>query len=114
MPFHERNISASIDPVKLDRLAEVAIKVGLQLKPGQDLLLTAPAVALPLVRKIAEQAYKAGAGLVTTILADEAVTPSRYYFAPDDSFDRAVGWLYEGMSKAFAPNAAPLAIVDKN
>ena len=30
MTVHERNISAPIDPVKLDRLAEVAIKVGLQ------------------------------------------------------------------------------------
>ena len=50
MTVHERNISASIDPVKLDRLAEVAIKVGLNLKPGQDLLLTAPSAALPLVR----------------------------------------------------------------
>ena len=68
MTVHERNISASIDPVKLDRLAEVAIKVGLNLQPGQDLLLTAPAVALPLVRRIAEHAYKAGAGLVTPIL----------------------------------------------
>jgi aminopeptidase len=56
MTAHERNISAAIDPVKLDRLAEVAIKVGLGLKPGQDLLLTAPTVALPLVRKIAEHA----------------------------------------------------------
>src|ERR1700722_13236664 len=33
-----------------------------RLQPGQDLLLTAPTVALPLVRKIAEHAYKAGAG----------------------------------------------------
>ena len=51
MTLHERNISASIDPVKLDRLAEVAIRVGLNLQPGQDLLLTAPIVALPLVRQ---------------------------------------------------------------
>ena len=36
--------------MKLDRLAEVAIKVGLQLRPGQDLLLTAPVASLPLVR----------------------------------------------------------------
>src|SRR5882762_11210533 len=114
MTVHERNISASIDPLKLDRLAEVAIKVGLQLKPGQDLLVTAPAVALPLVRKIAEHAYRAGAGLVTPILSDEAVTLSRYRFAPDDSFDRAAGWLYEGMSKAFAGNTARLAIVGDN
>src|SRR5450759_5285502 len=114
MTVHERNISASIDPIKLDRLAEVAIKVGLALKPGQDLLRTAPAVALPLVRRIAEHAYKAGAGLVTPILSDEAVTLSRYRFAPDDSFDRAAGWLYEGMSKAFAANTARLAIVGDN
>jgi aminopeptidase len=114
MTAHERNISASIDPVKLDRLAEVAIKVGLGLKPGQDLLLTAPTVALPLVRKIAEHAYKAGAGLVTPIFSDEEVTLARYRFAPDDSFDRAAGWLYEGMSKAFAANTARLAIVADN
>jgi aminopeptidase len=111
MTVHERNISASIDPVKLDRLAEVAIKVGLKLEPGQDLLLTAPTAALPLVRKIAEHAYRAGAGLVTPILSDEAVTLSRYRFGQDLSFDRAAGWLYEGMAKAFAGNTARLAIV---
>ena len=49
-------VFSHIDPVKLDRLAEVAVKVGLQLQPGQDLLLTAPSVALPLVRKVAEHA----------------------------------------------------------
>ena len=35
MTAHQRNLSAAIDPVKLDRLAEVAIKVGLQLQPGR-------------------------------------------------------------------------------
>src|SRR6202140_943714 len=114
MTVHDRNISASIDPVKLDRLAEVAIKVGLNLQPGQDLLLTAPAVALPLGRQIAEHAYKAGAGLVTPFFSDEAVTLSRYRFGHDNSFDRAAGWLYEGMSKAFAANTARLAIVGDN
>src|SRR5712671_1587571 len=106
MTAHERSISVSIDPVKLDRLAEVAIKVGLQLKAGQDLLVTAPSAALPLVRMVAVHAYRAGAGLVTPILSDEAVTLSRYRLAPDDGFDRAPGWPYEGMSKAFAGNTA--------
>src|ERR1700729_558299 len=114
MTVHECNISASIDPVKLDRLAEVAIKVGLNLQAGQDLLMTAPTAALPLVRKVAEHAYKAGAGLVTPILSDEAVTLARYRFGQDDGFDRAAGWLYEGMSKAFADNPARLAIVGDN
>jgi aminopeptidase len=106
--------TSPIDPVKLDRLAEVAIKVGLRLKTGQDLLVTAPTAALPLVRKVAEHAYKAGAGLVTPILSDEQITLLRYRFGHDDGFDRAAGWLYEGMSKAFDANTARLAIVGDN
>ena len=66
------------------------------------------------MRRIAEHAYKAGAGLVTPILSDEEVTLARYRFGHDDSFDRAAGWLYEGMSKAFAANTARLAIVGDN
>ncbi|MBN8941956.1 MAG: aminopeptidase [Rhizobiales bacterium] len=114
MTMQQPNLSASIDPVKLDRLAEVAVKVGLQLQPGQDLFLTAPVAALPLVRRIAEHAYKAGAGLVTPILSDEEVTLARYRSGADASFDRAPGWLYEGAAKAFAGNTARLAIVGDN
>ena len=103
-----------IDPVKLDKLAEVAVKVGLGLQPGQNLFLTAPVTALPLVRRIAEHAYKAGAGLVTPFFSDEAMTLARYRFAPDDSFDSAPGWLYEGIAKAFGENTARLAVVGDN
>ncbi len=46
---------------KLDRLAEVAVKVGLGLRAGQELIMSAPMEALPLVRRITEHAYKAGA-----------------------------------------------------
>ncbi|MBR0790671.1 aminopeptidase [Bradyrhizobium manausense] len=109
-----RNTSTSIDPVKLDRLAEVAVKVGLGLRPGQDLLLTAPAIALPLVRRIAAHAYKAGAGIVTPVLSDEEMTLARYRYGHDNSFDRAANWLYEGMAKAFSDNTARLAIVGDN
>ncbi|HHY50491.1 MAG TPA: aminopeptidase [Alphaproteobacteria bacterium] len=104
------NTPSPIDPVKLDRLAEVAIKVGLQLQAGQDLVLTAPIAALPLVRRIAHHAYEAGAGIVTPIFSDEELTLIRYRKGQDLSFDRAPGWLYEGMAKAFSNNAARLAI----
>jgi aminopeptidase len=113
MTIHHPALPA-IDPVKLDRLAEVAIKVGLQLQPGQDLYLTAPVGALPLVRRIAEHAYKAGAGLVTPLLSDEVITLARYKYGHDASFDRAASWLYEGVAKAFDANTARLAIVGDN
>ena len=104
----------AVDPVKLDKLAEVAIKVGLRLERGQDLLITAPIAALPLVRLITKHAYLAGAGLVTTFYSDEETTLARYAHAPDESFDKASNWLYDGMAKAFAGNTARLAISGDN
>ena len=113
MTTHQRNFP-SIDPAKLERLAETAVKVGLRLQPGQDLFLTAPVAALPLARAIVAEAYKAGAGLVTPILADEEITLARFRFGPDASFDRAPGWLYDGVAKAFGANTARLAIVGED
>ncbi|WP_421400634.1 aminopeptidase [Agrobacterium fabrum] len=103
-----------IDPVKLEKLAEVAVKVGLQLQKDQDLVITAPLAALPLVRLLTKHAYIAGGGLVTTFYSDEETTLSRYRHASDANFDRASGWLYEGMAKAYANGAARLAIAGDN
>ncbi len=100
--------------VKLDRLGEVAVRVGLGLQKGQELVMTAPIDALPLVRRITEHAYKAGASLVTTLFSDEDSTLMRFRHAPDGSFDTASGWLYEGMASAFRGGAARLAIAGEN
>ncbi|MFZ7092206.1 aminopeptidase [Primorskyibacter sp. 2E233] len=100
-----------IDPRALDRLAEVAITTGLNLQEGQDLVLTAPVAALPLVRRIAAAAYRAGAGVVTPIFSDEELTLARYRNAHDASFDKAPNWVLDGMAKAFEGGAARMAIV---
>jgi aminopeptidase len=100
-----------IDPIRLDRLAELCVRTGVNLQPGQELLLTAPAEALPLVRRIAVHAYKAGAGLVTPVLSDPEITLARFAHAADDSFDRAPGWLFDGMGVALDANAARLGVV---
>jgi aminopeptidase len=99
---------------RLDRLAEVAVKVGLGLAPGQELIITASLDALPLVRRITEQAYRAGASVVTTIFSDEEATLMRFRHAPDASFDQATGWLFDGMAAAYRAGAARLAIVGEN
>ena len=99
---------------KLDQLAEVAIRVGLGLKSGQELVMTASLDALPLARKITEQAYRAGASLVTTLYADDEAALLRYRLAPDSSFDQAAAWLYDGMGAAFRSGAARLAITGAN
>lgn len=99
---------------KLDRLAEVAVKVGLGLRAGQELIMSAPMEALPLVRRITEHSYKAGALLVTTFYADDPATLARFAYAPDASFDYAPKWLQDGIAEGFRNGAARLAIAGAN
>jgi aminopeptidase len=99
---------------KLDQLAEVAVRVGLGLQAGQELVMTASLDALPLARRITEHAYRAGASLVTTLYSDDEAALMRYHFAADESFDHAANWLYDGMGEAFKGGAARLAIAGGN
>ena len=113
------SIAASLSfEEKLDRLAEVAVRIGLGLGssdgPTQELVMTASTDALPLVRRITEHAYKAGAVLVTTMLSDEASSLLRYRHAPDASFDRVAQWLQDGIATAYRSGAARLAIAGGN
>ena len=99
---------------KLEQLAEVAVRVGLGLAAGQELLITAPLDALPLVRRITEQAYRAGASLVTALYGDDEAVLMRYHYAPDSAFDAAPKWLYDGMAAAFKSDVARMAIAGAN
>ena len=99
---------------KLDRLAEVAVKVGLGLRAGQELIMSAPMEALPLVRRITEHGYRAGALLVTTFYGDDPSTLARFAYAPDASFDYAPKWLQDGIAEGFRNGAARLAIAGAN
>ena len=102
------------DAKMLDRLAEVSIRVGLNLQPGQDLLITAPVESLPLVRRLAAEAYRNGAEVVTTMLSDDEVSLARFRHASDESLDRSANWVFEGMAEAFDNNTARLAVSGSN
>ena len=99
-----------INEEKIDKLANLAIKRGVGLQKGQNLLITAPLESLPLVRKIAEHAYKEGAHIVTPLFTDSDITLSRFKHAPTESFDHATNWLFNGMGEAFDNNTARMAI----
>ncbi len=82
----------------LKQYAEVIVKVGLNLKQGQNLIIggaytrgVTPEVA-PLVREIAACAYQNGARYVDVIWEDPALRLLRYRLAPRDSFDYLPEW----------------------
>ncbi len=102
------------ESANLDKLAELSIKTGVALQPGQDLLISAPLEAAPLVRRLAIHAYKAGAGIVTPLYTDPEVVLARYQNASESSFEKTTEWLFDGMAAAFDNNTARLAIVGED
>ena len=83
----------------LEKYAELVIKVGLNIQPGQRLLIGAsvmlggvPLESLPLVRKLVKHAYLAGARLVEVVWSDESLTLARFKYAPKDSFREYPTW----------------------
>jgi aminopeptidase len=99
----------------LDKYAELTIRAGLNLRAGQQLLMTAPLEAVDLVRLITLHAYKAGASLVTTLYNDEQTALMRYQAGHAAAFDAAPSWLFNGMAEAFRDgNCARLAIIGED
>lgn len=76
----------------LQKYAEIIIHVGLNLQPGQRLVIQTPVEASPLVRLVTAQAYQAGAPYVDVVYDDDQVTLARFQFAPRDSFSEDRAW----------------------
>ena len=98
----------------LDKYALLTVRSGLNITPGQQLLISAPIEAVALVRRVTHHAYAAGATLVTTLYTDDQTTLSRFQSAQDASFDTASGWLFNGMAEAFKGGCARLAIAGED
>ncbi len=95
---------------KLRNYADLAVKIGVGLQAGQRLMVRAPVEGAPLVRLIAESAYKAGASLVDVLWSDDAITLARFQYAPRDSFEEFPTWRAEALAAAAERGDAILSI----
>lgn len=98
----------------MEKYAELAVKVGVNIQKGQTLIVNADIATAPFVRLVTKKAYEAGAKLVQIEWTDEQVTRIRYDKAPDESFEYFPGWRAEMLEKAFGEGAAMLAITSVN
>ncbi|MFC0214971.1 aminopeptidase [Paenibacillus chartarius] len=94
----------------LDRYAELVVKVGANVQPGQLLIVESPLENAPLTRRIVRKAYEAGAKFVQVLWDDEAVTRIRYESAPDESFDYYPEWTARTMEMLAESGGALLHI----
>lgn len=70
----------------LEKYAEVILKIGLNVQPGQRIWLKAWVENVDFVRTFTEQAYKYGASFVDVLWEDEFSRKIRFKHAPRDSF----------------------------
>lgn len=85
--------------MQLEKYAQVIVHVGLNLRAGQRLLIRAGGgvdgvslEAYPLVRKLTEVAYQAGASYVAVLWDDEELQRIRLLNAPLDSMEEFAFW----------------------
>src|ERR687896_199926 len=95
---------------KLDAYARLAIEVGINLVPGQDLQITGLLEHHPFVRAIAKAAYAAGARYVDVNYQDQRVTRARIQHAPEDSLDWAAPHLIKRIEDLGARKGAHVSI----
>ena len=95
---------------KLGRFAALCVLAGVDLRWGQELIVSAPMEARSFVGHVAVAAYRAGASLVTCLYEDPELIRARFDHAIDESLDRAAGWLSDGVVKAYENGAARLFV----
>jgi len=104
----------------LKKYAEAIVKVGLNIRSGQRLIITlaanrgVPIQFAPLVREVAQAAYAAGAKYVEVIWGDEEMLRLRAQHAPHDSFDEYPTWQIDAITQMIENGDALLSITGAN
>lgn len=100
----------------LRKYAEAIVKVGLNLRAGQRLIITNSTSrgvlppARPLVHEVTKAAYAAGARYVDVIWGDEEMLRLRLQNAPADSFNEYSKWHVQGIMDMIQNGDALLSI----
>ena len=92
-------------------LAQLAVHVGADMRPGQDMMIVAsdPAQA-PVARAIVEEAYASGARYVSIVYWDAPAKASRLRHAPEDSLGFIPEWFRRTVTETIERRAAAITL----
>ncbi|MCC0683026.1 aminopeptidase [Clostridioides sp. ZZV14-6345] len=98
----------------LEKYAELAIKVGVNIQPGQSLLIKSPIECADFARNALKEAYKCGAKNVYIEWSDEESTLIKYLYAPDETFHEFPKWTAEQYVDIAKEGGAFLSVYAQN
>lgn len=90
---------------RLERYAELAVRVGMNLQEGQTAFVTGLVEHAPLVRALTRAAYRTGARYVDVHYVDNHVRRAMIELGPDEALGYSPGWVVE-RTEAESGNAA--------
>ncbi|HEY2421710.1 MAG TPA: aminopeptidase [Neobacillus sp.] len=95
----------------LEKYAELAVKVGVNIQMGQTLVVIASLDAAELVRLVVKKAYETGADNVIVDWNDDVVTRTKYDLAPDKAFQEYPVWRAKERDDLVDKGAAFMSVV---
>ncbi|MBU5439703.1 aminopeptidase [Tissierella sp. MSJ-40] len=98
----------------LEEYAKLCVKVGINLQPGQPLVINAPIEGADFVRLVAKQAYEAGAKQVHVNWNDETLTKLKYENSPMEVFENFPKWYADGLEEFAKDGAGYLSIYSED
>lgn len=98
----------------LHNYVQLGVRVGVNVQPGQALVIQAPTTALELVRMAVKEAYAAGARHVHVEWNDDPLTRIRYEMAPEESFGEGPELRMSLYSSLIQRDAAFLSFISAN
>ncbi|TLS37201.1 aminopeptidase [Pseudalkalibacillus caeni] len=95
---------------KLNRYAEIVVKIGLNIQEGQHLVISSPIEAAEFTRKVMKQAYQNGARRVTVDWNDSQTSRINLEEAPEETLKEVPKWTIEKFKDLAENKGAVLSI----
>jgi aminopeptidase len=77
---------------RLERYAELCVRIGANVQPGQELFVESLIAHAPLTRAIARQGYRAGAAYVNVLYLDDHIRHAMIELGPDEALTYSPEW----------------------
>ncbi|TDK59663.1 aminopeptidase [Bacillus salipaludis] len=98
----------------LEKYAELAVKVGVNVQKGQTLVVNASLDAAEFVRLVVKKAYEVGAFNVVVNWADDFVSRTKYDLAPDEAFQEYPAWRAKETEELAEKGAAFMSVISSS